>query len=363
MNKTNDEKNKIQIHIVSSVKGGCGKTAFSLFKAMDIAFEERGKDLESRNVPVIWIDADFKGTASKTLFYGENAEEFMVMHNGYAMEQLEEECLGLFETEPLSSKNILCFSREYIPYTINDYLKEELRGIQKMIIPGYVFGEVKSPSSRSGCINGMIDFIFSSGAISDKRLYNYGSGLPTIEIGRFTYLMKALLLRLFEKGKMQTRAVKQSEQSVDLHSNYKHIVIDMPPGDDAYSSALLSMIRQLAEEKQKEIEIHLYNLTTSDRGHMFTILESLQDTCERLRNYMHKEKIYAVLSEIRNGEFNSDDQYRDQINECQSQIQQELSDKGIEIEILKCEFQADYYNFCRSIDKKEFRYSIRGVYQ
>ena len=368
MANTDDKKSKIQIHIVSSVKGGCGKTAFSLFKALELANTERKYNLENKYASVIWIDADFKGTASKPLFYGENEEMFKTIHSGYTIEELQDEIDGLFETSSLSPNNRLCFSSEYIPYTINDYLKEEIEGPEKMIIHGYAFSgqKAEAPLKSFGCINGLIDFVFSSGHMSDKKLFNYGSGLPTIEIGRFTYLMKVLLSRSLEMGRIENKAV---DESIDIQSNYKHIIIDMPPGDDAYSSALLSTIRQLAEEKQGdrhvEIEIHLYTLTTSDRGHMFAILESLQDTCERLRKYKHKEKIYAVLSEIRDAEFKDVNYYKDQINERKELIQKELSDQGIEVEILQCIYQQDYYESCRSIDPKMFGYfgyKIEGVH-
>lgn len=347
-------KDKVQIHIVSSVKGGCGKTAFSLFKAMDFAIRERGSDSGNRNVPVIWIDADFKGTASKTLFYGENKKAFRSMQAGDTIEEYSE----LYEKSPLGLRNRLCFSREYITYTINDYLKEEIQSLEKMIIHGYVLSKQEKSGYITGYINGMIDFIFSSGAMSDKKLFNYGNGLPTIEIGRFTYLMRAMLSRLIEMGETRTRAVKESTHT---QPNYKHVIIDMPPGDDAYSSALLRMVRQLAEEKQykDKIEIHLYTLATSDRGHMSALLESLRDTCERLRNYGHKEKIYAVLSEIRDKEFDPEEQYIIQIHECRDQIRRVLSDNELEIEILKCEFQPDYYTFSRSFENKEFGYNIK----
>lgn len=91
----NSTKDKITIHIVNSVKGGCGKTAFSLFKAMELAKKDRidyfnavtreDRDeinhLERRkNAPVIWMDADFKGTATKVLFYGENEQAFKLIN-------------------------------------------------------------------------------------------------------------------------------------------------------------------------------------------------------------------------------------------------------------------------------------------
>lgn len=365
MANTDDKRSKIQIHIVSSVKGGCGKTAFSLFKALELAYEERKQNKEDRNASVIWIDADFKGTASKPLFYGENETMFQMKHSEYTLEDLQKGVEGLYETELSSKNNRLCFNREYIPYTINDYLKEEIESPEKMVIHGHVFSEIKGEDTtkKSGGINGMVDFIFSSGYMSDKKLFNYGSGLPTIEIGRFTYLMKVLLSRLLEMGKTQTKAVAKS---IGAQSNYKHIIIDMPPGDDAYSSALLSTIRQLAEEKHEdkhvEIDIHLYTLTTSDNGHMFAVLESLQDTCERLRQYKHKEKVYAVLSEIRGDEFDDESRYKDRINERKKLIQEQLADGGVEIEILRCKFQKEYYDFCRSTKPIAFDYDINGVH-
>lgn len=359
---TND---KIQIHIVSSVKGGCGKTAFSLFKALDVALKIRNDNLKNKRAEVLWIDADFKGTASRTLLYSKDEVQFEAIHGLNTIDKLEEEIPTLFDESPLPTQNSLCYGKDYVPYTINDYLSEEIQGLEKMIVHGYVYSEQKTgggPASttlvKKGCINGMVDFIFSSGTMLDKRVFNYGSGFPTIEIGRFTYLMRAMLLRLCEKGGTKTKAAGNKNNS---ELNYKHIVIDMPPGDDAYSSALLGTIRELAQERKDEIEIHLYALTTSDRGHMDAMLQSVQDTCERLRRYKHKEKIHIVLSEVRSGEFNSTDPYQDLIEQCRNTISERFFDEDISIDILLCKFQEEYYKFCRDIDQKEFAYSIQGV--
>ena len=376
MADTKDVNNKIQIHIVSSVKGGCGKTAFSLFKALEMANKERNDHPDSRRAGVIWIDADFNGTASRALFYGKNEAEFEVLHSDYTIRKLQEEFPSLFAASPLPTKNRLCFDSKYVPYTINDYLREDISGLEKMIVHGYVFGEqrmgIGSNAARSGCINGVIDFIFSSGVVSDKQLFNYGSGLPTIEVGRFTYLMRAMLLRICEMGRTKTKA---AGNRFDTLSNYKHIIIDMPPGDDAYSSALLDMIRKLAGEKNHAIEIHLYTLTTSDRGHMYAVQQSLKDTCERLRSYKHEERIYAVLSEVRTEEFGFDSdmvtdpdqvskalaQYTAPIIGCKEEIQKTFSAEMKNIDILFCKFQKEYYQFCRNLDEREFTYSITEV--
>lgn len=188
---TND---KIQIHIVSSVKGGCGKTAFSLFKSLEVAYGMRMKDLSNKRAEVLWIDADFRGTASRTLFYSKDEVQFKSVHSLNTIDRLAEKNPTLFDESPLSTQNSLCYGKEFVPYTINDYLCEDIQGLEKMIVHGYVYNEEKIGGDPAGaaaegreCINGIIDFIFSSGTVSDKKLFNYGSGLPTIEIGRFTY--------------------------------------------------------------------------------------------------------------------------------------------------------------------------------
>lgn len=365
MKKTKAADDKIQIHIVSSVKGGCGKTAFSLFKAMDAALEIRNEDLNNKRAKVLWIDADFKGTASRTLLYSKDEKQFEAIHGLNTIDKLKEEIPTLFAESPLPTRNSLCYGKDYVPYTINDYLCEEIQGLEKMIVHGYIYSKQKiggRPAStalaQKGCINGIIDFIFSSGTMLGKRVFNYGSGLPTIEIGRFTYLMRALLLRLCEKGVTKTKAAGEKNNS---RFNYKHIIIDMPPGDDAYSSALLGTIRKLAQEREDRVEIHFYALATSDRGHMDAMLESVQDTCERLRGYKHKEKIHIVLSEVRSGEFNSIGLYKDLIDLRCNKIHEQFPDEDIAIDVLLCKFQEEYCKFCRDIDQKEFAYSIQGV--
>ena len=131
-------QDEIQIHIVNSVKGGCGKTAFSLFTALDLAYQDREENLKNiKDAAIIWIDADFRGTASKTLFYGETEQEFNVMQKGCTIEDLQTRYSNLFEVNPLKVKNQLCFDSKYVEYTINDYLRGDISDLDKMIVHGY----------------------------------------------------------------------------------------------------------------------------------------------------------------------------------------------------------------------------------
>lgn len=364
----NNTKDIITIHVINSVKGGCGKTAFSLFKALELAAgkEDNSSGSNTEEASVIWIDADFTGTASRVLFYGKDESSFRTI-NGMPIEKLKEEVPGVFGAPSYSDRNQLSFGKKYVRYTINDYLKENIHGYEKMIIHGYAFYKEKmEPADESADgnkfsygINGAIDFIFSSPDMENKRLFNYGEYIPTVEIGRFTYLMKALMTNLIEIGRTST---KTSEQSKRI-SGYKHVVIDMPPGDDAYSGALLYMLRQLAEERTEAkdygIEICLYTLATSDRGHKYALAESLRDVLKIRKRYKHKETVYAVLGEIRNGEFDTSalDGYKKQIEE----IDKEEEEK---IQIILCKYQQNYYENCRGMDDlqmKEFAYKLENL--
>lgn len=389
MSDTNAEL-KIQVHIVSSVKGGCGKTAFSIFKALQLANEIRAKNLANRNAGVLWLDADFNGTASKKLFYGVDKKEFL---GKPTIDKLLQRFPHLYDTELINTENMLCFNSEFVPHTINDYLREDIRSIKKMTVHGYAFGEQEPGNGQEsvsestseqgkGCINAIVDFIFSSGKGSDKKMFNFGNGLPTIEIGRFTYLMRALLLKLCELGKTGTEALNEEM----VVPRYEHIVIDMPPGDDAYASALLETIRKLAEEKEKDkdekvkLEIHLYLLTTSDRGHMYAVQQNMRAICDDLRSGQHHETIYTVLNEVREEEFKSGSptttsgaNYESCVNmiaSCQRDILQEqmninktqkAGDMNITLKTLFCEFQKEYYQSCRDIDIRKFSYKITEV--
>lgn len=369
------ERFKIQIHVVSSVKGGCGKTAFSVFKALQLANVIRQRDLKNRKAGVLWLDADFNGTASKKLFYGENKKDFLLTPT---IDKYEERLPRLFEPMPRNTENTLCFRKDFVPYTINDYLREDIRSIEKMTVHGYAVEEGEGQEGKGqegeekGCVNAIVDFIFSSGRAFDKKVFDYGNGLPAMEIGRFTYLMRAMLLKLCELGKTGTRASGEEPAAPE----YEHLVIDMPPGDDAYASALLETIRQLAEEKEKDkeekvkLEIHLYLLTTRDRGHVYAVQENMRSVCDSLRLRQHGETVYAVLSEVREGEFrrgsssvsNSPfESCKNTIAACRDGILQEFRNEDIRIKMLYCAFQPEYYKFCREMDCKKFSYEIKEV--
>ena len=135
----------------------------------------------------------------------------------------------------------------------------------------------------------------------------------------------------------------------------------MPPGDDVYSGALLRVIREFEKEKEYSIKVNLYTLTTSDRGHIGAMVESVQDTCNRVRKYNYNEEVFVVLSEIRENEFGkkkiSSVKEIDRRKECQEKIEK-IDNGGRPITVMFSAFQREYYEFCRDIYTKEFGYAI-----
>lgn len=361
---TNDKKQEpLQIHIVSSVKGGCGKTAFSLFKAMEIALEERKRIVEEKVIdkhipksPVLLIDADFKGTGSKVLFYGKDKDEFQGINKGCSLGELEAEAVKLstsiheepadiYEKPAENPTNLIRFSSDYVSYTINDYLRGDIRELERMIVHAHMYtkkeyaGSETVDESKVAQINGFLDFIFSSPNVGDKKIFQYGGSLPTVEIGQFTHYMQRILMEIYEMGSMNTKAEK-GEINVRADFGYKHIVLDMSPGDDAYSEALLNMIYRWNESLGKDkVKINYYLLTTSDRGHRDTVVRAVSDVKDRLRNFSFGEdvNVSVVLSEIREKEFED------------SSVQQSIVyDLKNEAKILKFFYQPEYYYFCRN---------------
>ena len=115
-----DTKEKVlKVHIVHSVKGGSGKTAFSLFKAMTLANGKKEKYADKASV--LYLDADFKGTAVKTLIYGKDATEFRsINRDGDCLKRTQGHILLKDTPRPQAR---LAFFKEYQDKTLNDYLK------------------------------------------------------------------------------------------------------------------------------------------------------------------------------------------------------------------------------------------------
>lgn len=313
--KTED---KVKVYLVHSVKGGSGKSAFSLFKAMTLAVQSDNKEKAS----VLYLDADFKGTATKTLLYGKDYEAFKVL-NHTMLEELEK--------ESVSSINIagLAFSQTYQYHNLNDFFKEHVSAYQDMVVNGgvcFVEGDTK-------CLLSKLDFIFSSPSAREKLLFQYENDdrvLPLLNIGWYRMRMQQLLQQIVKSG------------------DYQHIVIDMPPGEDEYSRELVKVLESFYAEEM--IKLYWYAITTNDNGHLDSEYEDFLQKMQTDKRHKGYTGYIMVYNELKENEFSN-------IAADSASLAEELRESGSnntdECFFLVNSYKNAYYDLCRKTVSSE----------
>ena len=332
MGKTKERK---KVYIVHSVKGGSGKTAFSLFKSIALAIGDKKKrDANVSGANVLYLDADFKGSATKTLFYGKDLNSFQTM-NDITLEEINE----------MAGKDVpptvgVVYSRDFQSKTINDFLRGKETFVRELIANGGVYHAFDDHDPK---LCAFLDFVFSSPRATDKKMFYYETGeevLPLLDIGWYRVKIEQFLNQIIDDGK------------------YDHIVIDMPPGDDQYSRELIKVLDTFYINSK--IEMYWYSVTTNDDGHLDSEYEDLfqrLNSNSRLNPYTQYIMVY---NELNDNEFNEVT-----INSCVSQLKELLkSSAGIShtnIKYMKNVFRNEYYQFCRK-DKRGFEKKSRGYF-
>lgn len=374
-----EDKKKVNIHVISSVKGGCGKTAFSIFKAMDLAKESRNKEIDgldnevvSKLSPlahVLWIDADLRGTSSKDLFYGRDAKTFSEFNKGVTFEELIRDHNYSYGEALFGGTERLCFHDHYNPYTLFDYLYGTREDIDGIITHGYLYSPKGSEKKRrkrddltylvgspAGIIYAGIDMVFSSPLEDEKNKYTLGGNLPTIDVGRFATKMESLLNWGIRHGDISTRGTKADFDNINSGGiredkfAYSDIVVDMPPGEDIYAESLMGTIRKMAENHSDEVCLSIYVVTTSDRGHRNAMCGRIERLYREGRSNGYEENLYTVLNEIRNKEFATEI-----VNATKHDVD------GMGVEVIKNFYNTEYFKFCQSDSnvKAGFSYKFR----
>lgn len=336
----NGERKSLKIHLVHSVKGGCGKTAFSLFKAMSCAH-----DSEKDSAEVLYFDADFKGTSIKTLIYGSDKETFLSVNtDAWNNETRHDHSInGIYEK--------LQFKDCYNPNTLNDFIEEYQKNYVDIVQHGAiipVFENSEEIDVSLKVINSYIDFLFSSSKAEDKSLYEY-------EAGSFTS-------QKLTQGCFKSRIRKLLEQIYDYDSTYKDIVIDMPPGEEAYSKTLISTLKEWAKDvnkkgKKGKIELYYYAVTTNDRGHIWAEASNLAAMLHSPSKGSEFEEIIIVMNELRDKEFKES-----YIGTVLTTLRKQLSDiqASLEKKIFYCKnsYSDRYYQYCRENNIDAIKYVI-----
>lgn len=323
-------------HVVHSIKGGCGKTAFSLFKSLELAAKavEQGTAMDDK-ASVLLLDADFKGTGLQVLVYYKSETE---LHgNGdIRLGQLADEIDSLGINR---GKNYFLFREKYQPNSLNDFLLGRCSTLSEIVTESGVVASKAGTGidkvEHVTAFNGYLDFVFCSPDLKERQAFGYwGKTQPALSVGRFRVKMKALLREIYAR------------------TQYQDIVIDMPAGYDEYSDVLLELLREFCSDR-KESQIYYYAVSTADKSHLDAMEEDVLNALIADPVYGHYDKVYVIFSEICEGEFEG--------VTAQKFIDKIDCDKRNKITFVKNIFQKEYYDFCREKSMENFSYELEQI--
>lgn len=335
-----ESKDNLKFHIVHSVKGGCGKTTFSLTKSIDIA-RKYGTD-KNGEAKVLYLDCDFRGSAVKALlctramehpleFSGDEEEVVYMSSGGNAIESRRH--IGL-----MNDGNVC---------TLNEFIEQKINHLEDIVVKGYTYFERDDLTeeqrqimgSEAGAytygVDGRVDFIFSSSDAKDKYCFEHSmnsSSSSMMDIGIFRVRIRHLLKFLVTYG-----------QSNGAKRKYTDIVFDMPPGTDEFANALLAELREFVRNEGSRIEVEYYNVTTADLGHLYTTEEHIAELLGGSKRLGDIQNVSCVLNELSQDEFGKKgtDVRKNKTDEIIREVKEKLRKQNLNQDI-------DFYINCHS---------------
>lgn len=320
-------------HVVHSIKGGCGKTAFSLFKALELAaVAARNANLAGDKASVLLLDADFKGTGLQVLVYSKDEWTFR-KNRDIRLDRLEENISSLGVN---SSHNRFLFRKDYQGNSLNDFLNGKCSTLSEIVTESGVVASKEGASldkmKNVDAFNGYLDFIFCSPKLQERQYFGYqGKSQPALSVGRFRVKMETLLREICDQPK------------------YQDIVIDMPAGYDEYSDVLIEVLRKFCYGRKDE-KIFYYTVSTADRSHLDAMFEDVSKAVLADPAYGNYDAVHVVFSETRDKEF--EDAI---VKNCKEEIHHSTGDR---VQFIKNCFQQEYYEFCREKSGGNFPYLL-----
>lgn len=263
----------VNIHIFHSMKGGCGKSACALFKALALLEEKQ----EIENVPsVLFVDADIRGSAWQELLFPTDASAGSGIGTVAWLERK-------YRAKGKGNGLQHCFAipdNLDLKKNLSQYLQGNITSLEEILYHSFSYVPQDSdlpPDTRTEMgylledtllLNGYIDFALAQADTEGKNLFHhrYEGGRyqsPMLSTGLYRHRMRILLDEILNRGKVEGKAAGQ----------YKDIVIDMPPSFDEYSEILLFELQKTVYEKNKgktdgKIKLHYYAVSTADAGHL-----------------------------------------------------------------------------------------------
>lgn len=243
-------------HVVRSVKGGSGKTAFALRKVICLAAEGEKKK-------VLYIDADVHASDTRNMLFRQSFQKRSMSHDGYLFFSFLE------PTEMSGGRGAYIHGGGDITGNedVEQRKKKEKHSLNTYIHPykGYysTLGDLRVKArltnAKEGDVSDKFDgrkvsFIFSDPTPEGREVFgslSQSSGKSAVGVGAYTAKMKALFEYISK-------------------SKYTDIVLDMPPGSDVFSEHLMESIANFVGRNSDKNELEIYYVATRDLAHIRT---------------------------------------------------------------------------------------------
>lgn len=301
-------------NIIDSVKGGCGKTTFSLMLSLllDDRYKENRNNGESN---VCLIDMDIQGSALLYLLFGGNF--FQDEKEWNAFKFLNDRIVAVGDTREETE--------EYMHrFRFKDKVEDGKKADEET---------EKRERNEPG-----IDVVFSDPRPKIKKKYRSLSNQNySPEVLYSTYRMG-----------LANMLSKLSEEKPYLH---QYVNFDMPPNSDAYSDSVYDVLLKKEYTIMKEDDVcNLFLLQTLDKGQIRATLDYF-DELSSSENFQMINKIFFVFNDWLDYEEGKDlfdeavSDVKDNVKNCQ------LTDKIRDnIYFVGLNFNKKYYRLCTQTD-------------
>lgn len=285
------KKEEIHFHIMHSMKGGCGKSTCSLFKALQLA-----KENVDEPARVLLLDTDFRGSAWQPLLFRDGTVAISETYT--KVKNMLEIGSGAASFGRGSRHTIAVPDKYRKENNLSRFVQDMDFPLQKLVQESFSYAREEDPYAPSGyAMNGYLDFILASARSKDKAGFSHqnhqGKIAPGIYINRLESLLNFVLCR-------NATVPPDNDRKKEQIGQYHDVVIDMPPGYDEYSDIILNLLRRLPMKKKKII-LHYYQVTTEDIGHMALAVANIREM-ERLKTEF---KEFDTVNAILNNPFSS----------------------------------------------------------
>lgn len=236
----------MNIIIVDSVKGGCGKTTVALKQAIEKCSMKRKK--------VCVIDFDFLGSSLGAFMFGENKN----YNEPYFREESEEGVdkeVGVSTREQLGIRFKLNSNNKAKRYLNDFFLTNNI--LYKDYINKVDIYEHDKKSSY------FFDLIMSSPVQKDKNMFKATAEthyIEKIDYGHFRSMVVELIRQLYE-------------------ANYHYVIFDMPPNSDSYTDVLFEIVYRNKKDKLMNFDykVELLLVSSFDYAHFKANMEWLRN--------------------------------------------------------------------------------------